>query len=236
MAVLRGAQPATHWSTWVLALVAAVLLVVGLSNLVRPRLAACARAAALTTAGERRRRLQCMTHTPSLQWCTPLPCSASLLPRRACYSPGLRVRAVVASFPGRFCPRTWVGSQYQLFQADWSKGGVHLLLNHSYFTAADIPAGFIPPRPTRIWLNVSDAAVSLKGRHVLDQAQYTQQQWFNVRESSGGGCAGLGADSVTPCSSAGHAAHLAVLEWPQRHVHDAQHRHLRLRGRQAGRH
>ena len=78
-------------------------------------------------------------------------------------------------------PRTWVASQYQLFQADWAKGGVHLLLNHSYFSAADIPAGFIPPRPTRIWLNVSDAATPLLGRHVLDQAQYTQQQWFNVR-------------------------------------------------------
>jgi hypothetical protein len=74
-----------------------------------------------------------------------------------------------------------VGGAYQLFAADWSKGGVHLLLNHSYIDVADLPSGFIAPRPSRIWLNVSDAATSLRGRHALDQAQYTQQQWFNVR-------------------------------------------------------
>ena len=67
------------------------------------------------------------------------------------------------------------------FATDWSKGGVHLFLNHTYVNLADLPPGFIPPRPTRIWLNVSNAAVPLRGRHVQDQAQYTQQQWFNVR-------------------------------------------------------
>ncbi len=71
---------------------------------------------------------------------------------------------------------------YKQFATDWSKGGVHLLLNHTFVDVADLPPGFISPRSTRIWLNVSDTAVPLKGRHVNDQAQYTEQQWFNVRQ------------------------------------------------------
>lgn len=85
------------------------------------------------------------------------------------------------------------------FQSDWSKGGVrppcvqalpacdaalgaqvHLLLNHTYVPLNELAPGLQPPKPTRIWLNVTAAAVPLLGRHVNDQAQYTQQQWCVV--------------------------------------------------------
>lgn len=76
-----------------------------------------------------------------------------------------------------------MASGYQQFARDWSKGGVHLLLNHSVVPELLPPQWNATPRATRIWLNVSAAAVPLLG-DVNDLPQYTQQQWFNVR-----GCA-----------------------------------------------
>ena len=66
------------------------------------------------------------------------------------------------------------------FQTDWSRGGVHLLLNHSVIPTLLPPAFAAAPRPTRLWLNVSNVAVPLPG-HANDLPQYTQIQWFNVR-------------------------------------------------------
>ncbi len=71
-------------------------------------------------------------------------------------------------------------SGYQEFALSWSRGGVHLLLNHS-FVPEILPPGFIAPSPTRLWLNVSNEAMPLGGV-TTDLPQYTQEQWFNVRQ------------------------------------------------------
>ena len=77
-------------------------------------------------------------------------------------------------------PSAWVAYGYKQFAADWAKGGVHLLLNHSIIPEVLPSWAESAPRPTRIWLNVTAAATPLKGS-VDDLPQYTQQQWFNVR-------------------------------------------------------
>ncbi len=72
---------------------------------------------------------------------------------------------------------------------------MHLLLNHT-FVPEILPPGFIAPGPTRIWLNVSNFAVPLKG-HTNDLTDYTQQQWFNVRTAPPG-CAQGAARACKP--------------------------------------
>lgn len=172
MAVQRGGTPPVHWSVWLFASIGLAFVLAGALNMVR----LLGRSAASRV---------CLTPLPGLRARGPARRARkrvriSCAVRACCAALGSEAHAWSLNVlpPSR---RSWVATGYKQFAADWSKGGVHLLLNHSYIDAAELEPGTVEPRSTRIWLNVSDTAAPLKGRHVNDQAQYSQVQWFNVR-------------------------------------------------------